>query len=160
MQGGAQHQHPFAPCAVAVRGTTGSLTLIALSRKYLVPTVIRASYPCSLTRLTLRHPRGDPGIHGLRCRPGQRSRRHVPVLVPRKICAGVQRPPLPIANKQQPSFVQPGPNPLDDREVSAIIGSFTRQHIRRQRPPQGGQRSQHHFELGPRRLIFALAQLY
>ncbi len=46
MYGGVHHQHPFAPYHVAARRTTGPLTLIALGRKHLVPTVIGTPYPC------------------------------------------------------------------------------------------------------------------
>src|SRR5439155_13643423 len=45
MQRGTDHQHPFAPCHVAVRRTTGPLKLIALGSKYLMPPLIGAPYP-------------------------------------------------------------------------------------------------------------------
>src|SRR5262249_35078942 len=44
-QGGPPHQPPFAPFQVAVRRTTGSLQLIALGCKPLVPPVIGTPYP-------------------------------------------------------------------------------------------------------------------
>jgi hypothetical protein len=46
MHGGAHHQHTFVPYYVANRRATGPLTLIALGRQHLVPTVIGAHYPC------------------------------------------------------------------------------------------------------------------
>ena len=115
MSGGAEHQPPFAPSHVAARRTTGPLTLLALGRKHLVPMVIGAPYASELARLAWRHPCGAPGVHGFSRRPGQRQRRHVPVLVPRQIRAGCQRTQLPIADQQQADFVQPAPNTRDAR---------------------------------------------
>ena len=55
--------------------------------------------------------------------------------------------------------MEPRHDPLDERNVQAIISAFPRQHIRRQRHPQGIERPDHHFDLRPRRIIFAMPKL-
>lgn len=68
--GRPQYQHPLRPCLCPPRHPTGPFNLLAFGREYLVTTVIGAEYPFQRPGLALRHPRSDPGLHGLRRRPG------------------------------------------------------------------------------------------
>jgi hypothetical protein len=73
--------------------------------------------------------------------------------------SGLQSAHLAIADKQQTAFVEPRLDTVNDRHVQAIIGSFTRQNIRRQGHPHEVQRPDHDFDLGPARVVFAMAKL-
>jgi hypothetical protein len=99
MPGGSHAEHPFAPGRCADWRTPGPLTLIARRRQHLMTTVIGPPYPLSLVRLASRPPLREPGLPGLRRRPGQGQRRQGKVLVPRKGRAGVQRTQLPSTAK-------------------------------------------------------------
>ena len=117
MHGRSQHQHPFRPCLCAPRHPPGPFHLIAFGREHLVTSVIGAEDPCQCPGLAVRHPRSNPGLHGLRRRPGSRQRGQVQMLVPHNIRPGVQGAHLAIADKQQTALLQPPPDTINDGNV-------------------------------------------
>ena len=76
-----------------------------------------------------------------------------------QVGAGRQGRQLAIAHKQQPRLGHDGQQPLDHRNIQAIIRLFPRHHLRRQGQSQRPQHSLHDFHLQQAGIIFALAKL-
>jgi hypothetical protein len=157
--GRADPHHPCAPCRFPKRGTTGPLDLLSLGRQPLVTPDHGTPSLFEGARRAWRHPRGDPGVHGLRWRPGQGQRREVNIRMPCQIRPGFQRTHLPIADQPPTGCRQPCPETRDARDVSAVISSVPRQDLRRQGEPSRVQGPEQHCALRPRRLILARATL-
>jgi len=101
----------------------------------------------------------NPGSH-LGCRvsrQGQRSQIMMPP--PTKVGTRCQCAQFAVPYKQQSRLSQDGQQPFNDRNIQAVIGLFTRYHIRRGGQSQWIQYGLHHFHLKQARVIFALAKL-
>lgn len=72
----------------------------------------------------------------------------------------VKRAHLAVPDDEQPRFLETRVETLQERNVQAVIGLVTRDHVGGQRQPQGIERGDHEFDLGSARIIFAVTELH
>ena len=138
MSRGVDHQHPLLPWPLAMRffHVAGPCELVPLGHQHLLTFVVGPHHGLSLASLGFGDALADPRRHLLGRRAGEGEGRQGKMPLARQGRTDGSRAHLAVTDKESSPLVQPLLEAVDDRDVSAVVGLVTREHIRCQRHPQ------------------------